>query len=133
MLVVSVEAGSEPSEVFEFMEAAFDAVALFVEIFAVFVRALGIGFRRDDNFHAAALQMTPELLADIAFISDQGFGLEAARQRLRLLDVGRLAAGELRPHRQAVFVRGKMDFGGQSSAGSPHSLIAAPPFPALDC
>jgi hypothetical protein len=26
-----------------------------------------------------------------------------------------------------------MDFGAQPSAGSPHSLIAEPPFPALDC
>ncbi len=131
--VVSVETGGESSEVLELVEAALDAVTLLVEIFAVFVWALGVGFWWDDDLHASALHVPPEVVAHIAFIGKQRLGLETAYQGFGLRNVGGLAAGELRPHRQPVFVGGEMDFGGQSSAGPPHSLIAGPPFPALDC
>ena len=133
MGVVTVEAGGQPSEVFKLIETSLNTVALFVEIFAILMWTPGVGFGRDDDLHAAALHMAPEVLADISLVCDQRLGLDAAYQRLRLCDVGGFAAGELRPHRQAIFIGREMDFGGQSSAGSPHSLIAAPPFPALDC
>lgn len=133
MSIISIEAGSESAEVLEPVEAAFDSVALFVEIFAVLVRVFGVGFWRNDHLHAPPLQVPSECFAGIAFIGEQRFGFEAAYQRFRFLDIGSFSAGKLRAHRQAFFVGGQMDFGAQPSAGSPHSLIAEPPFPALDC
>ena len=50
-------AGSEPSGIFEFVEAAFDTVAFFVEIFAVIMGAFEVGARRNNSLHAAPLHM----------------------------------------------------------------------------
>jgi hypothetical protein len=58
MDIITVIACSEAAEVLESVEAAFDVVAFFIEIFAVFVRTLEIGTRRDNDLHAPALQVT---------------------------------------------------------------------------
>ena len=68
MGIVAVVTGGEAAEVFEFVEAAFDTVTLFVKIFAVFVGSFEVGTRRDNNLHAAALNMAAQVFAGVAFV-----------------------------------------------------------------
>jgi hypothetical protein len=81
--------------VFECVEAALDAVALFVEFAVEGSGLFPVPARRDDGDCAEALDL----------IGDDGFGLPAFQQQDRLLVLGGLAGSDTEGHGQAVFVR----------------------------
>ena len=133
MSVITVVSGSEAAEVFKLVEAALDTIAMLIEIPAVFIRPFEIGAWGNNGLNAAPLQMTAQRFANVAFIGQQSFRFEAPDQGPGLGDIGGMSTGKPGTHRQPFFIGRHVDFGGQSSTGSPHSLIAPPPFPALDC
>src|SRR5262245_31607518 len=111
----SVEAGCEAPEVFELVEAAFDPVAVFVEVDVVRDRDLARWDGWDDGH------------------SNYGAALDALEQRRGGDDVVDLSAGENEAQRPTKRIGEHVDFAGQSSSGSPQSLVLVPPFPVAAC
>ena len=64
----------------------------------------------------------------IGFVGDDVGGGEAGEQRESLSGVVNLAAGEDEAQRSTEAVDGDMPLAGQSSSGTPQSLVFDPPF-----
>jgi len=131
--VVAIIAGGKTAEVFQFIEAAFDAITVLIEMLTVFAGSSGIGTRWNDRLYTASLQMAAQGFANITFVSQKSLGFQATYKIAGFCNISSIPAGEPGTYRQSFFIGGQMDFGRQSSLGSPHSLIAEPPFPAFDC
>ena len=72
--------GGEAAEVFELVEAAFDAVALFVEFPIVGALLFAIAFGRDDGAGAQAMRLRDQNIGVVASVGDDGFGLPVFQQ-----------------------------------------------------
>src|SRR5262245_38509513 len=90
----SVEAGCEAPEVFELVEAAFDPVAVFVEVDVVRDRDLARWDGWDDGEHAGIGDELAKMVAVVGFVSNYGAALDALEQRRGGDDVVDLSAGE---------------------------------------
>ena len=128
-----VVSGGDVSEVLELVEEALDAVP----------EPIGLGVVGDDDLAAAGggddrlgVCSGDELAQGVAVVSP--IGDHAARVEVREKlggggDVVGLAAGEDEAQRPALRVGNRVDLGGQSSSGTPQSLILGPPFPVAAC
>src|SRR5262245_29491512 len=124
----SVEAGCEAPEVFELVEAAFDPVAVFVEVDVVRDRDLARWDGWDDGEHAGIGDELAKMVAVVGFVSNYGAALDALEQRRGGDDVVDLSAGGNEAQRPTKRIGEHVDFAGQSSSGSPQSLVLVPPF-----
>src|SRR6187399_2518472 len=70
----SVEACCEAPEVFELVEAAFDPIAVFVEVGVVRDRDLARRERWDDGEHAGIGDELAKMVAVVGFVSNYGAG-----------------------------------------------------------
>src|SRR3954463_14236710 len=129
----SVEACCEAPEVFELVEAAFDPIAVFVEVGVVRDRDLARRDRWDDGEHAGIGDELAKMVAVVGFVSNYGATVDALKQRRGGDDVVDLSAGENEAQRPTKCIGKHMDFAGQSSSGSPQSLVLVPPFPVAAC
>jgi hypothetical protein len=129
----SVEACCEAPEVFELVEAAFDPIAVFVEVGVVRDRDLARRDRWDDGEHAGIGDELAKMVAVVGFVSNYGAAVDALKQRRGGDDVVDLSAGENEAQRPTKCIGKHMDFAGQSSSGSPQSLVLVPPFPVAAC
>jgi len=114
--------------VFETVEAPFDAVALLVELAVVGSLVLSSLARRDDRLGSQAFDLGEDFGAEVSLVGDHHLGLAAFQQIDRLSILGGLAGSEPEGDRQAVPVGQQMDFGRQSTSGTPQSLVFAAPF-----
>jgi hypothetical protein len=108
-LLELVVTGGDAAEVFDFIEEAFDAVALPVEDLVVMeFLAAGVD-RRDDGFHAIAGQTLANAIGVIALVQRGGLqhvvDWQALIERLKLAAVVGLAFGQVERH-AAVFIDG---------------------------
>ena len=119
----------------ERVEAAFDAITLFVELSVVASGLFPVPARRDDGHGTQALDLAHDLGRVVALVGDDGVGTLALEQQDSLLILGRLPGRDAEGDRQAVFVRQQMDFGAQTSSGTPQSRVFGAPFlrPAAAC
>ena len=119
----------------EAVEAAFDAVALFIELAVIAARQFPVPSGRDDGHGSEAFDLADDLRGVIALIGDDSFGPLALQQPDRLGILGGLAGSDAEGDRQAIFVGQQMDFGAQTSSGTPQSRVFGDPFlrPAAAC
>ena len=66
-------------------------------------------------------------------VGENGLRGEAFDQGRRCQHIVALSGGDAEADRPAEGVGGHVDFGGQSSSGTPQSLVAGPPFPPAAC
>lgn len=107
-------------------EAAFDAVALFVELFIVLALLLPAPAGGDDRFGLHRFDMGQDAVAVIAFVGDDGFGLTLSEQFHRLRAVIDLSGGDAEVDRLSILIGEQVNFGRQTSSGTPQSLVCAP-------
>jgi hypothetical protein len=116
----------EAAEVFEAREAAFDAIALFVEVFVVLALLLAVTFGRDDGNRAHGGHMLDDGIGVVAFVGQHMADLPLSQQGDGLGAVVDLSGGHGEVYRQSLFVGQQMDLGGQPSSGAPQSLVRSP-------
>ena len=126
----SIEAGfgffiscCESAEALEFAEAAFDAIALFVEVFVVFALLLAVAFGWDHGFGSHRFDVLYDGVGIVALVGQHGLGLVLAQQSDGLSTVVDLSAGDKKVYRQTVLVGEQMNLGRQTSSGTPQSLV----------
>jgi hypothetical protein len=99
-------------------------------------RLLFVGFVRDDGSNAARSRGVPVGLAGVAFVADDGAGLNVGpdiEQGFEVTPVEGFAAGQIEGDDVAGGVRFCVDFRGEAAARAPKRLAVLPPFaPAAD-
>ena len=124
----AVVAGGDMPEVLELVDEALDAIAQFVCLLVMrdvdVARALG----GDHRFGASFGNALTQGIAVIGLVADDGASLEVGQQGGRPGDVMRLTASQEEAQGAALRIGEDMNFGRQSSSGTPQSLILAPPF-----
>ena len=133
MVGPAIEVRCEAPEMLELVEAVLDAVARLVDRRVVWDRDFARSGRRNDRDHAGVRDQLAQLVAVLGFVGDNGATVYPVEQRGGGNDVMGLAACEDEAQRAAKRVGEHMDFGGQSSSGTPQSLILGPPFPVSAC
>ena len=133
MQSAAVVSGCDAAEVFELVDATFDAVAQFVEPPIERIRLIASGVRGDYRLGADGFHRLPERIAVVGGVGDHGLRLRAFYQAWRENDVVDLPGGERKTQRPPEGVDEQVDFGRQSSSRTPQSLIAGPPFPVAAC
>jgi hypothetical protein len=126
VFLVFLVSGRESAEVFEFGEASFDAVSLFVKVLIVLPLHLPVRLRRDDRHRAHVGDMLDDRIAVIALVGQDVACLPLSQQRDRLRAVVGLSCRHDEVHRQSVLVGQQVDLGRQTSSGTPQSLVVAP-------
>lgn len=116
----------EAAEVFEAREAAFDAVALPIEIFIVAALQLPVGFGRHDGHRSHGLDVVENRLTIVALVGQHPSGLAVSQQSHRLGAVIDLPCGDEEVDGQAQFIGQQVDLRRQASSGTPQSLVFAP-------
>jgi hypothetical protein len=129
----AIETGGEAPEMLELVEATLDAVAGLVDRRVMRDRDFARAGRWNDRGHTGVRDQLAQLVAVVGFVGDDGATVYPVEQRGGCSDVMGLAACEDEAQRAAKRVGEHMDFGGQSSSGTPQSLILAPPFPVAAC
>jgi hypothetical protein len=117
---------SEAAEVFEAREASFDTIALFVEVFVVLALLFAVSFGRDNRNRAHGGHMLDDGIGVVAFIGQHMADFPLSQQGDGLGAVVDLPGGHGEVHRQTPFIGQQMNLGGQTSSGTPQSLVRAP-------
>lgn len=129
----SVVSCGDAAEVFEFVEASFDAIARFVDLEVVGDLVFSGRVAGDDGGGAGAFDEGAEVVAVVSLVGEHVSRPEAVQQGRRLGHVAGLTGGEQDAQRPALGIGGQVDFSGQSASGTPQSLVPAPPFPVAAC
>ena len=116
----------EPAELFEAVEASFDAVAQLVECAVVRALHLAVYFGWDNGFRAHGLYGGNDGAGVIAAVCHDDLGLAAGQQRQRFRELACLASGQPKADGLAQAVGEQVDLGAQSTSGTPQSLVFAP-------
>jgi len=125
----SVEACCEAPEVFELVEAAFDPIAVFVEVGVVRDRDLARRERWDDGEHAGIGDELAKVVAVVGFVSKQPDDTACGCNQCWGHDdiVGVAGAQEQHPWPPLGIGQG-VDFGCPSTARAADGLLERPPF-----
>ena len=126
VLFIFLVSGGESAKVFEFCEAAFDVISLFVEFLVVLALHLAVGLRRDHRHRAHGGDMGDDRVAVIAFIRQNMSCFPLAQQRDRVGTVIDLSRCYDEVDGQALFIGQQVDLRRQTSSGAPQSLVRAP-------
>src|SRR3954454_1597952 len=105
----SVEACCEAPEVFELVEAAFDPIAVLVEVGVVRDRDFARRDRWDDGEHAGIGDELAKMVAVVGFVSNYGAAVDALKQRRGGDDVVDLSAGENEAQRPTKCNQGSIE------------------------
>src|SRR5579862_3313212 len=127
----AVEPRCETPEVLELVEAAFDAVAGFVEVGVMGDRNLARTGRRNDGNHAGICDQLTKAIAVVGFVGDDAAALDAIEQSRCGDDVMDLASGEDEAQRPSERIGEHVDFASQSSSGAPRAWFWSPLFRSL--
>ena len=119
-------AGGESAKTLKFAKAAFDTIALFVEVFVVLALHLAVSFGRNHGFGSHSFDVLHDGVRVVALVGQHGCGFVLAQQRDGLGAIIHLACGDQKIQGQAQFVGKQMDLGRQTSSGTPQSLVRAP-------
>ena len=120
MLFVS---GRNGAVVLEFAEKTLDEVAVPIQEGAERGHVDPIGHRLDVGPGTALFQSSPESVAVVPAVGQQGLACrDLAEKVARAAAVMRLAFGQLEGERQAIGVHEGVDLGGQAPSRAPHAL-----------
>lgn len=89
--------------------------------------------RLDHGSCVACRDDRPQSIAVVGFVGKHGAAGLAVEQGRRLGDVADLSGRDDEAERTAERIGQHMDFGGQSTSGTPQRLIFGPPFPFAAC
>src|SRR5215469_2778622 len=121
----------------QFVEAALDAITLTVERLVMGNSLFATADGRDHRLHVGRFDSAADGIAIIGSVADDGLALNAVQHRLGHPAFMHLAAGQTDPQRPAEGISQQMDLGGQSSSGTPQSLVRSPflaaPLPVAAC
>ena len=112
----------------EFVEASLDAVALLVQFAIVAALVLAVAFWRDHSFCAECFRLRDQNVGIVAAVGEDGFGLLSLEQLRGRGIFPSLSGRDAELQRQAVLIRKQMDFGAQTSSGTPQSRVFGAPF-----
>ena len=118
--------GGESSELLEAIEAAFDAIAEFIERPIMLALLFSADSGRDDRNSAEALDGLHDLVGVVAAVGQDELSVAACQQRQCFGILCRLTGSEAEGHRLSQTVGQQMDLGAQSTSGTPQSLVFAP-------
>lgn len=115
----------------EVAEHPLDAVALAIETLAVADRCNAVGFRRDDGFDPARLQVGPDGVGVVGLISEKGIRrlLGKIDQSIVGFAVRRFAGREMERNGPASGITETMNFTGEPAPRAAKSSLMSPPFP----
>lgn len=125
--------GCDAAEVLEFVDAALDAVAQFVEAPIDGIDANPPWVRWDHGLGADGVDGFAEGLAVIGGVCDDGLRFLVLYQGRRGDEIVDLPTGESKAQRSTERVGEQMNLCCQSSSRTPQSLVARPPFPVAAC
>lgn len=133
MGVVAVEARGDATVELEFAKTSFDEVTLCVELFVVAVLMFAGALGWNDCLHSVGSDERSNLVGIVAFVGNHCLGGLSGQQRRGALAVRLLSSGEQQAQWAAQRIAEHMNLGGQSSTGSPQSLLTRPLFPVAAC
>jgi hypothetical protein len=126
--LVLLKASRQPTEVFQFGEAPFDALRLLIQGLLVLSFDFALGSGWDDGFGAAGLDVLDNRLGSVAFVGQHGLGFPLTQEPQRLPTIGHWPGGHHKVQRLAQLIAQPVNFGRQPSSGTPQSLVRAPFF-----
>ena len=129
----AVVACGDVAKMLEFIEEALDPIAQPVGDGVMWNDDFARRFGRDDGFSAGFGDEVAQRVAIVGFVGNDAASAEVGQQLRCGGDVMCLAAGHNEAQGPTERVGDDMNFGGQSSSGTPQSLIAVPPFPVAAC
>ena len=129
----SIVSRCDASEVLELVEAAFDAITRLVDFEVVGDQALAGWIAGDDGGRTDVGDEGPQSVAVVGLVGEDMGWPEAVEKGRRLRHIAGLSGRENDPQGPPPRIGGEMDLGGQSTSGTPQSLILAPPFPVAAC
>ena len=118
----------EPAEVFEAVEAAFDAVAELIKGAVVWALYLAVDLGRDDGFGTDCLDGSNDGAGVVFTVGHDDLGLTTGKQGKRFGKLTGLAAREPESDRLSQAVCEQVNLGAQSTSGTPQSLVFGAPF-----
>lgn len=113
---------------FEFVEEAFDDVALLVEFGVVGALGLAVALGRDDDPRSGFGDPIDEMVGVIALVGQRGLGLKALDEIVGEGDIVALARRADQADRIAERVAGGVDLGAQAAQRPAQALGIRPPF-----
>ena len=102
----------DAAEVFEFVEASFDAITRFVDVAVVGNETSSRWVVGDDGSSADIGDDGAQGIAVIGFVGDHVVRLEAGQERLRLRNIAALSGRQDDPQTPSLGIGGEMDLGG---------------------
>ena len=129
----AVVAGSDATELFDFLEEVLDQVAPFVHFPVIQDCSSSTGIGRDNGQRASLVQLRPEPVTVKGLIADQRLQGDASNQRCRTDTVVPLARQQNEAHEIAERIDQRDDFRRQIAARLADGLIFSPPFAPVPC
>ena len=129
----TIVSSGDAAEVFELVKAAFDSIPRLVDFEVVGDQALAGWVAGNDGGGADVGDEGTESIAIVGLVGEDMVWAEAVQKGWRLRHIAGLSGRENDPQGPPAGIGGEMDLGGQSTSGTPQSLILAPPFPVAAC
>jgi hypothetical protein len=117
----------------ELVEESLDAVSEFIGLHIMRDLDFSVPFGWNDDIDLGVLDHLAQRIGIVSLIGDNAAGSLTIQQIGGSGDIVRLTAGQDEAQWPTFSVRDSVDFAGQSSSGTPQSLIFAPPFPFAAC
>jgi len=133
MGVIAVESGCDATVEFEFAETTFDEISLRIELFVVPVLVFASALGWNNSLHSFGADERSDFIGIITFVGNYRLGRVSVQQRRGALAVSLLPSCKQQAQGSSQRVTEHMNFGGQSSTGSPQSLLTRPLFPVAAC
>jgi len=119
-----VVAGGDGAKVLEFVEEAFDEIALAVKSKVTRPRCLAVGLWGNHRGDVALGERVEQRIGVIGLVPDQGFWIGRGKQRLRTGEIVSLPGRQHQVDGIAKRIDKGVDLGGQSAARSSDRLLA---------
>lgn len=120
-----LKAGKDAPKMLDFVDKAFDQVALSIQPFIILPQDFRSLMRRDHRFDAAPQQILDKIRRRITAIRDQALKIEAFQKCLRLRAVVPLSSRQTHPQRIAQAIHRHMDFAAKTAPTPTQRLRSA--------
>ena len=118
---------------FELIEEPLDSVPEFVGLGVVWDLDFSVALGGNDSLYIGLLDHFTQRIGVVRLVSDDAVGRLTLQQVSRRGDIMGFAAGQNEAQRPTFCIGEGVNFGGQSSSGTPQSLVFGPPFPLAAC
>jgi hypothetical protein len=129
----SIVAVCPPAEMLELVEESLNTVSEFIRLDIVRDLDFSVPFGGNNDLGICLLDHFAEFVGVVSFVCDDTIGGLSIQQVSGGCDIMGLCAGQDKAQRPAFCIGESVDFGGQSSSGTPQSLVFVPPFPFAAC